>query len=158
MWRTRIRDESVTWSFLLKIIFSIIKQCIHWIWKTILYWISLSSELLVWFFEFSLIVNLLIQLSEMKTTLRVRVRDEKTSWRSRLSFMIVNVFLHARNHAFFMQRMLVLHIINREDDRFDRFKIQMKFFVWFFLKFIENDYFSWMKNALNRKWWMRKWC
>jgi hypothetical protein len=29
--------------------------------------------------------------------------------------------------------------------------------VWFFLKFIENDHFSWLKNAVNRKWWMRKW-
>ncbi len=27
----------------------------------------------------------------------------------------------------------------------------------FFLKFIENDPLSWMKNAVNRKWWMRKW-
>ncbi len=29
--------------------------------------------------------------------------------------------------------------------------------MWFFLKFIENDHFSWMKNTVNRKWWMRKW-
>ncbi len=109
--------------FFLKIIVSIIKQWIYWIWKTFLYWISFSSELLVWFFEFFLIVNLLIQSSEMKTSLRVCVRNEKTSWRSRLSFTIVNVFFHARNHAFFMREMLVLRITHREDDYFDRFKI-----------------------------------
>ncbi len=142
---------------LLKTIVSVVKQWTHWIWKTFLYWIFLSSELLAWFFEFSLIVNLLIQSSEMKTSLRVRIRDEKTSWRSRLSFTTVNVFFHARNHAFFMRRMLVLRIIHREDDHFDRFKIQIEFFVWFFLKFIENDRFSWMKNVVNNKWWMRKW-
>jgi hypothetical protein len=143
--------------FLLEIIVSKIKQWIHWIWKTFLYWIFLSNELLVWFFEFSLIVNLLIQSFEMKTSMRVRIRNEKTSWRSRLSFMIVNVFFHARNHASFMREMLVFRIIHRENDHFDRFKIQIEFFVWFFLKFIESDRFSWMKNAVNRKWWMRKW-
>ncbi len=63
---------------------------------------------------------------------------------------------HARNHAFFMREMLVLRTINREDDHFDRFRIHVEFFVWFLLKFIENDYFSWMRNAVNRKWWMRK--
>ncbi len=110
-----------------------------------------------WFFEFFLIVNLLIQSSEMKTSLRVCIRDEKTSWRSRLSFTTVNVFFHARNHAFFMREMLVLRITHREDDHFDRFKIQIEFFVWFFLKFIESDRLSWMKNAVNNKWWMRKW-
>jgi hypothetical protein len=141
----------------LKTIVSIIRQWIHWIWKTFLYWISFSSELLAWFFEFFLIVNLLIQSSEVKTSLRVRIRDEKTSWRSRLSFTIVNVFFHARNHASFMREMLVSRTIHREDDHFDRFKIQIEFFVWFFLKFIENDRLSWMKNAVNSKWWMRKW-
>jgi hypothetical protein len=90
-------------------------------------------------------------------TLRLRIRSEKTSWRWLLSFTIVNVFFHARNRAFFMREMLVLRIINREDDHFDRFKIQIEFFVWFFLKFIENDHLSWMKNAVNRKLWMRKW-
>jgi hypothetical protein len=56
-----------------------------------------------------------------------------------------------------MRKMLVFCIINREDDHFDRFKIYVEFFMWFFLKFIENDHFLWMKNAVNRKWWMRKW-
>jgi hypothetical protein len=157
MWRTRTRDEDVTWFSLLKIIISIIKQWIHWIWKTFFYWISLSSELLAWFFEFFLIVNLLIQSFKMKTTLRVYIQSEKTSWRSRLSFSTVSVFFHAKNHAFFMREMLVFRITNCEDDHFDRFKIQIEFFVWFFLKFIESDHFSWMKNAVNRKWWMRKW-
>jgi hypothetical protein len=112
---------------------------------------------LVWFFEFSLTVNLLIQSFEMKTSLRVRIRSEKTSWRSRLSFTTVNVFFHARNHASFMREILVFRIIHREDDHFDRFKIQIEFFVWFFLKFIESDRLSWMKNAVDNKWWMRKW-
>jgi hypothetical protein len=151
MWFIRTRDENVTWFLFLRIIISVIKQWIHWIWKTFLYWIFLSNELLAWFFEFSLTVNLLIQSSEMKTTFRFRIRDEKTLWRSRLSFTIVIVFFHARNHAFFMRKMFVLRIINREDDHFDRFKIQIEFFVWFFLKFIENDHFSWMKNAVNCK-------
>jgi hypothetical protein len=48
-------------------------------------------------------------------------------------------------------------IINREVDHFDRFKIEIEFFVKFVLKFIENDRFSWMKNAVNSDWWMRKW-
>ncbi len=29
--------------------------------------------------------------------------------------------------------------------------------MWFFLKFIESDRLSWMRNAVNNKWWMRKW-
>jgi hypothetical protein len=157
MWRILTRNESVTWFFLLEIIVSIVKQWTHWIWKTLFYWILVSNELLAWFFEFSLIVNHVIQSSEMKKTMRVRIRDEKTSWRSRLSFTTVNIFFHARNHASFMREMLVFRIINREDNRFDRFRIQIEFFVWFFLKFIENDHFSWMRNAINRKWWMRKW-
>jgi hypothetical protein len=157
MWRIRTRDEDVTWFSLLKVIISVIKQWIHWIWKTLLYWIFLSSELLAWFFEFFLTMNLLIQSLEKKMTLSIRIWDEKTSWRWRLSFTIVNLFFHARNHASFMWEMFVFRMINREDDHFDRFKIHVEFFVWLFLKFIENDHFSWMKNAVNRKWWMRKW-
>ncbi len=90
-------------------------------------------------------------------TLIIRIQDEKTSWRWRLWFTTVNVFFHARNHTSFMREMLVFRIINREDDYFDRFEIHVEFFVSFFLKFIENDHLSWMKNAVNRKWWMRKW-
>jgi hypothetical protein len=130
--RKTMRWLNVTYSYskqrrnmilFLKIIVSIIKQWIHWIWKTFLYWIFLSSELFVWFFEFSLIVNLLIQSFEMKTLLRVRIRSEKTSWKSRLFITIVNVFFHAKNHAFFMREMLVSRITHRENDHFDRFKI-----------------------------------
>jgi hypothetical protein len=50
-----------------------------------------------------------------------------------------------------------LRIINREIDHFDRFKVEIEFFVKFFLKFIENDRLSWMKNTVNNDWWMRKW-
>jgi hypothetical protein len=57
----------------------------------------------------------------------------------------------------FHARHACLRIINREIDHFDRFKIEIEFFVKFFLKFIENDRFSWMKNAVNNDWWMRKW-
>jgi hypothetical protein len=164
--RETMRWLNVTYSYskwkrnmilFLKITVSVIKQWTHWIWKTLFYWIFLSNELLAWFFEFSLTVNFLIQSSEMKTSLRVRIRDEKTSWKSRLSFTTVNVFFHARNHAFFMREMLVLRITHREDDHFDRFRIQIEFFLWFFLKFIESDRLSWMKNAVDSKWWMRKW-
>jgi hypothetical protein len=48
-------------------------------------------------------------------------------------------------------------IINCEIDHLNSFKIEIEFFVKFFLKFIENDRFLWMKNAVNNDWWMRKW-
>jgi hypothetical protein len=57
----------------------------------------------------------------------------------------------------FHARHACLRIINREIDHFDSFKIEIEFFVKFFLKFIENDRLSWMKNAVNNDWWMRKW-
>jgi hypothetical protein len=53
MWRIRTRNENVTWSLLLEATVSIIRQWIHWIWKTFFYWILLSNELFAWFFEFS---------------------------------------------------------------------------------------------------------
>jgi hypothetical protein len=56
---------------------------------------------------------------------------------------------HARHACF--------RIINREIDHFDRFRIEIESFVKFFLKFIESDRLSWMKNAVNSDWWMRKW-
>jgi hypothetical protein len=92
MWRIRARNESVTWSSFLEIIVSIVRQWIHWIWKTLLYWILLSNELLAWFSDFLSIVNLLIRSSEMNTSSRVCIRSEKTSWRSSLLFTIVNAF------------------------------------------------------------------
>jgi hypothetical protein len=108
MWRIRIENENVTWFLLLKIIVSIIKQWIHWMWRTLLYWIFLSSEFsrfILWF------LCQLIQSSAMKRFLHDRIRDEKTSWRWRLSFTTVNVFLHARNLAFFMRDMLVFALL-----------------------------------------------
>jgi hypothetical protein len=77
---------------------------------------------------------------------------EDDDYHSRLwmsSFMRESCVFHAR-HA-------CLRIINREVDHFDRFKIEIEFFVRFFLKFIENDRLSWMKNAVNSDWWMRRW-
>ncbi len=50
-----------------------------------------------------------------------------------------------------------LRITNREVDHFDRFRIEIEFFVRFFLKFIENDRLSWMRNAVDSDWWMRRW-
>jgi hypothetical protein len=47
-------------------------------------------------------------------------------------------------------------IINREIDHFNLFRVEIEFFVRFFLKFIENDRLSWMRNAVNNDWWMRK--
>jgi hypothetical protein len=57
----------------------------------------------------------------------------------------------------FHARHACLRIINREIDHFNRFKVEIEFFVRFFLKFIENDRLSWMKNTVNCNWWMRKW-
>ncbi len=57
----------------------------------------------------------------------------------------------------FHARHACLRTTNREVDHFDRFKIEIEFFVRFFLKFIENDRLSWMKNAVDNDWWMRKW-
>ncbi len=108
MWRIRIENENVTWFLLLKIIVSIIKQWIHWMWRTLLYWIFLSSEFsrfILWF------LCQLIQSFAMKRFLHDRIRDEKTSWRWRLSFTTVNVFFHARNLAFFMRNMLVFALL-----------------------------------------------
>ncbi len=65
--------------------------------------------------------------------------------------------LSCEKSCVFHARHACLRIINREIDHFDRFKIEIEFFVRFFLKFIENDRFSWMKNAVNSDWWMRRW-
>jgi hypothetical protein len=94
--------------FLLKITVSIIKQWAHWMWRTFLYWISLSSKFLrfiLWF------LCELIQSSAMKRSLHDRIQNEKTSWRWQLSFKTVNVFLHARNLTFFMRDMLVFALL-----------------------------------------------
>jgi hypothetical protein len=108
MWRIRIEDENVTWFFFLKIIVSIIKQWTHWMWKTLFYWIFLSNEFsrfILWF------LCQLIQSFAMKRFLHDRIRDEKISWRWRLSFTTVNVFFHARNLASFMRDMLVFALL-----------------------------------------------
>jgi hypothetical protein len=109
------------------------------------------SRFILWF------LCQLIQSSAMKRFLHDRIWDEKTSWRWRLSFTIVNVFSSCEKSCVFHARHAYSRIINREVDHFDRFKIEIEFFVKFFLKFIENDRFSWMKNAVNNDWWMRKW-
>ncbi len=134
MSRIHIKNENVTWFRFLKIIISIIKQWFHWIRKTFFYWIFLSNKLFVWFFDFFLIVNLLIQSFEMKKSLCYCIENEKTSWRSRSSFTIVNDFFHAINRTSFMQKMFVFCNIDRENDHFDRFKIQIEFFVNFFFE------------------------
>jgi hypothetical protein len=88
MWRIRTRNEDVTWSLFLKAIVSVIRQWIHWIWKTFLYWILLSNELLVECFDFFFIVNLLISSFEMKSScafaFKTRKNREDNDYHSRL--------------------------------------------------------------------------
>jgi hypothetical protein len=154
MWRIRTENESVTWFSFLEITVSVVKQWAHWMWRTLLYWIFLSSEFLrfiLWF------LCQLIQSSAMKRSSAWSHSKEKTSWRWRfvihdcecLSSCEKSCVSHARHACF--------RFINREVDHFDRFKIEIESFVRFFLKFIENDRLSWMKNAVNSDWWMRKW-
>jgi hypothetical protein len=123
-------------------------------WKTFFYWISFSNEFLrfiLWF------LCQLIQSFAMKRFLHDRIRDEKTSWKWRLSFTTVNVFFHARNLAFFMRNMLILALLIVKSIISIDLKSKSNTLWNFFLKFIENDRFSWMKNAVNNDWWMRKW-
>jgi superfamily II helicase len=82
----------------------------------------------------------------------------------RKNIVKMTIVIHDCECFFSCEKSCVFHakhacsrIINREIDHFDRFKIEIKFFVRFFLKFIENDCFSWMRNAVNNDWWMRKW-
>jgi hypothetical protein len=154
MWRIRTENEDVTWFLFLETTVSIIKQWIHWMWRTLLYWISLSNEFSRFIFWF---LCQLIQSSAMKRFLHDRIRDEKTSWRWRLVIHECECFFSCEKSCVFHARHACLRIINREVDHFDRFKIEIEFFVRFFLKFIENDRLSWMRNAVNSDWWMRKW-
>jgi hypothetical protein len=66
-------------------------------------------------------------------------------------------FSSCEKSCVFHARHACLRIINHEINHFDQFKIEIESFVKFFLKFIENDRLSWMKNAVNSDWWMRKW-
>jgi hypothetical protein len=99
----------------------------------------------------------LIQSSAMKRFLHDRIRDEKISWRWRFVIHDCECFFSCEKSCVFHAKHACLRIINREIDHFDRFRIEIEFFVKFFLKFIENDRLSWMKNAVNSDWWMRKW-
>jgi hypothetical protein len=108
MWRIHIENESVTWFSLLKIIVSIIRQWIYWMWKTFFYWILLLNEFFRFIFWF---LCQLMQSSAMKRFLHDRIRNEKTSWKWQLSFTTVNIFLHARNLAFFKRDMLVFALL-----------------------------------------------
>ncbi len=65
--------------------------------------------------------------------------------------------LSCEKSCVFHARHACSRITNREIDHFDRFRVEIEFFVRFFLKFIENDRLSWMRNAVNSDWWMRKW-
>jgi hypothetical protein len=86
-----------------------------------------------------------------------RIRDEKTSWKWRLVIHDCECFSSCEKSCVFHARHACLRFINREVDHFDRFKVEIESFVRFFLKFIENDRLSWMRNAVNNDWWMRKW-
>jgi hypothetical protein len=154
MWRIRIENENVTWFLFLEITVSVIKQWTHWMWRTLLYWISLSNEFLrfiLWF------LCQLIQSSAMRRSLHDRIRDEKTSWRWRLVIHDCECLSSCEKSCVSHARHACFRITNREVDHFDRFRIEIESFVRFFLKFIENDRLSWMKNAVNSDWWMRKW-
>ncbi len=81
----------------------------------------------------------------------------------RESIVKMTIVIHDCECLFSCEKSCVFHakhacfrIINREVDHFDLFKVEIEFFVRFFLKFIENDRLSWMKNAVNNDWWMRK--
>jgi hypothetical protein len=93
----------------------------------------------------------------MKRFLHDRIRCEKTSWRWRLVIYDCECFFSCEKSCVLHARHVCLRIIICEIDHFDRFKIEIEFFMRFFLKFIENDRLSWMKNAVNSDWWMRKW-
>ncbi len=154
MWRICIENESVTWSSFLKIIVLIIKQWTHWMWKIFFYWILLSNEFFRFIFWF---LCRLIQSFAMKRFLHDRIRDEKTSWKWRFIIHDCECLFSCEKSCVLHAKHACLRIIICEVDHFDRFKIEIEFFVKFFLKFIENDRLSWMKNAVNNDWWMRKW-
>ncbi len=123
-------------------------------WSTFLYWILLSNEFsrfILWFLCW------LIQSSAIKRFLHDRIRDEKTSWRWRLVIHDCECFSSCEKSCVLHARHACFRIIICEIDHFDRFRIEIEFFMRFFLKFIENDRLSWLKNAVNNDWWMRKW-
>jgi hypothetical protein len=119
---------------------------------------SLLNSFFEWIFRFILwFLCQLIQSSAMKRSLHDRIRDEKTSWRWRLVIHDCECLSSCEKSCVFCARHVYLRIINREIDHFDRIRVEIEFFVKFFLKFIENDRLSWMRNAVNSDWWMRKW-
>jgi hypothetical protein len=123
-------------------------------WKTLLYWILLSNEFsrfILWF------LCRLIQSFAMKRFLHDRIRDEKTSWRWRFVIHNCECFSSCEKSCVLHAKHACFRIIICEIDYFDSFKIEIEFFVKFFLKFIENDRLAWMRNAVNNDWWMRKW-
>jgi hypothetical protein len=123
-------------------------------WRTFLYWIFLSNEFFRFIFWF---LCRLIQSFAMKRSLHDRIRDEKTSWKWRFVIHDCECLSSCEKSCVFHAKHACFRIIICEVDHFDRFKIEIEFFVKFFLKFIENDRLSWMKNVVNNDWWMRKW-
>jgi hypothetical protein len=109
MWRTCIENEDVTWSSFLEATVSVVKQWTHWMWKTLLYWILLSSEFLRFTLDFCVNWFSHLRWSDLCMiafeTRRHRENDD-------LSFTTVNVFFHARNLAFFMRNMLVFALLS----------------------------------------------
>jgi hypothetical protein len=108
MWRINIENEDVTWFSFLKIIVSIIKQWIHWMWKTLFYWIFFSNEFFVSFFDFC--VNWFNHL-RWSDFCMIAFETKKHREDDDLLFTTVNVFLHARNLAFFMRDMFVFALL-----------------------------------------------
>ncbi len=108
MWRIRIENESVTWFFLLEVIVSIIRQWTHWMWRTLLYWILLSSEFSRFIFDFC--VNWFSHL-RWSDFCMIAFETKRHREDDDLSFTTVNVFFHARNLAFLMRDMLVFALL-----------------------------------------------
>jgi hypothetical protein len=109
MWRTRTKNESVTWSLLLETTVSVVRQWAHWMWRTLLYWILLSNEFFRFTFDFC--VNWFSHL-RWSDLCMIAFEARKHREDDDLSFTTVNVFLHARNLAFFMRDMLVFALLS----------------------------------------------
>ncbi len=123
-------------------------------WKTLFYWI--------FFFEWISSLHSLIFVSTDSVICDEAIFAWSHSRRENIVKMTIVIhdcecFFSCEKSCVFHAKHVCFRIINREIDHFDRFKVEIEFFVKFFLKFIENDRLSWMKNAVDNDWWMRKW-
>jgi hypothetical protein len=95
----------------------------------------------------------------MKRSLHDRIWDEKTSWRWRLVVHDCECLFSCEKSCVFHARHVYLRITNREVDHFDRFKVEIEFFVILFEIHRKRSSFmnekcckQWLMNAkMNRK-------